>query len=399
MPSPEIAVPVQKLRLSELAPGSMQSEIRAMSLACNLQGGINMAQGVCDTEVPEAVAGAAHEAIRAGHNIYTRLDGITPLREAIAEKCAGFNHFSVDPDTQVLVTSGATGALHAALMALLNPGDACLVFEPFYGYHVSTLRSLRIEPVVMRSLQELEELPEAVVARLRAVILNTPSNPSGKVYTQAELEVVAAFAMRHDLFVLTDEIYEYFVYSGAEHRSIAALPGMAERTVTISGFSKTFSVTGWRLGYLTADPRWVPAISYFHDLTYVCAPAPLQYGAAAGLLQLPQTFYAEMASEYEGKRSLICEALMQAGLTPSVPQGAYYVLADATRIPGGDAKAKARRLLADTGIAAVAGSAFFLSSDESGRNRGDHLLRFCYAKKQDQLEEACRRLKAYVPAG
>ncbi len=397
MRSSLIASPVQKLRLSELAPGNVQSEIRAMSLACSLQLGINMAQGVCDTEVPRSVTEAAQEAIRAGHNIYTRLDGITPLREAIAEKCARFNRFRVDPDAQVLVTSGATGALHSALMALLNAGDACIVFEPFYGYHVSTLRSLRMEPVVLQSHQDLEEIPDEVLERLRAIILNTPSNPSGKVYAQEELEAIAEFAVRHDLFLLTDEIYEYFVYSGARHRSIAALPGMAERTVTISGFSKTFSVTGWRLGYLTADPRWIPAISYFHDLTYVCAPAPLQYGAAAGLLQLPDNFYSEMALEYEGKRSLICEALTQAGMTPSVPEGAYYVLADATRIPGADAKAKARRLLADTGVAAVAGSAFFATNQANGTNCGDHLLRFCYAKKHDELVEACRRLSAYEP--
>ena len=171
---------------------------------------------------------------------------------------------------------------------------------------------------------------------------------------------------------------------------------MAERTVTISGFSKTFSVTGWRLGYLTAAARWIPAISYFHDLTYVCAPAPLQHGAAAGLLQLPASFYTDMTAEYETKRGMICDALQVAGLSPSVPAGAYYVLADASRIPGADARAKARRLLAEPGIAAVAGSAFF-DADERGLNRGDLLLRFCYAKKADELAEACRRLKDYSP--
>ncbi len=386
-----------RLRLSQLSPGNVQSEIRAMSLACSLQNGINMAQGVCDTDVPAPVAEAARQAIEDGHNIYTRMDGITALRRAIADKCASYNRFAVDPDTQVLVTSGATGALHAALTALLNPGDACLVFEPFYGYHVSTLRSLRVEPVVLRSLEDLDQVSTDTLGRVRALILNTPSNPSGKVYSEAELETVAAFAIRHDLFVITDEIYEYFVYAGARHRSIAALPGLAERTITISGFSKTFSVTGWRLGYLTADPRWIPAISYFHDLTYVCAPAPLQHGAAAGLLQLPQSFYTEMAAEYEAKRTTICDALAAAGMPPTVPEGAYYVLADASRVRGEDAKAKARQLLKDTGIAAVAGSAFF-ATDEEGLNRGENLLRFCYAKRPEDLAEACRRLSAYVTA-
>ena len=386
-----------RLCLSRLSPGNVQSEIRAMSMACSLQGGINMAQGVCDTDVPAPVAEAARQAIEDGHNIYTRMDGITPLRQAIADKCASYNGFTVAPDTQVLVTSGATGALHAAVMALLNPGDACLVFEPFYGYHVSTLRSLRVEPVVLQSPAELEAVSADTVSRTRALILNTPANPSGKVYSEQELEAIAAFALRHDLFVITDEIYEYFVYAGARHRSIAALPGMAARTITISGFSKTFSVTGWRLGYLTADPRWIPSISYFHDLTYVCAPAPLQHGAAAGLLQLPQSFYTEMAQDYESKRTMICEALTAAGMTPTVPEGAYYVLADASRVPGQDAKAKARRLLQGTGIAAVAGSAFF-ATDKAGNNRGDHLLRFCYAKRPQELAEACRRLRQYIPA-
>ncbi len=383
------------LRLSDLAPNTTQSEIRAMTVACSAAGGINLAQGVCDTDPPHPVVEAAISAIRSGHNIYTRMDGIASLREGIARKFASFNGLHVDPNTEVLVTSGATGAFHAALMALLNPGDECLVFEPFYGYHVTTLLSQRIKPVVV-ALQnpiqashwqlDLDRLRAAVTPRTRAIVLNSPSNPSGKVFSLAELEQLADFAIEHDLFVFTDEMYEYFIYDGARHISIATLPGMAERTVTMSGFSKTFSVTGWRLGYLAADPRWTPAIAYFHDLTYVCAPSPLQHGAAAGLLELPGSFYTDLASEYEVKRDLLCNALAQAGLTPSIPAGAYYVLADVTSIPGADAKAKARHLLAQTGIAAVAGTAFF------SEGRGDNLLRFCFAKKQAELDAAASRL-------
>ena len=370
-----------------------------MSVACAAVSGINMAQGVCDTDVPHPVATAAIDAVRSGHNSYTRLDGIAPLRDAIARKFATFNKLNVNPETQVLVTSGATGALHAALMALLNPGDECVVLEPFYGYHFATLRSQRIQPVVVPLAEpdwalDLPRLRAALTPRTRALLLNTPANPSGKVFTLAELQQLADFAIENNLFVFTDEMYEHFVFDGARHLSIATLPGMAERTITISGFSKTFSVTGWRLGYLTADPRWMPSIGYFHDLTYVCAPAPLQHGAATGLLLLPQSFYDELADEYQAKRDLICASLTRAGLMPSVPSGAYYVLADASRIPGVDAKAKARRLLTDTGIAAVAGSAFF-QNDETGANRGDHLLRFCFAKKDAELSEACDRLEAF----
>jgi aminotransferase len=390
---------LSSLRLSDLAPNAVQSEIRAMTVACDAISGINMAQGVCDTDPPLPVVDAAIDAIRSGHNIYTRADGIAPLREAIAQKFSHFNGLTVDPATEVLVTSGATGGLHAALLALLNPGDECIVFEPFYGYHVSTLRSQRVQPIIVPLeaptwTLDVSRLRASITPRTRAIIINSPSNPSGKVNTAAELEAIAEIAIEHELFVFTDEMYEYFIYDGERHRSIAALPGMAERTITISGFSKTFSVTGWRLGYLAASSRWLPAIGYFHDLTYVCAPSPLQYGAAAGLLALPNSFYEEMTVEYQAKRDMTCAALTRAGLTPSIPTGAYYVLADVSRIPGTDAKQKSRRLLADTGIAAVAGSAFF-GHDDRGHNRGENLLRFCFAKKSAELEEACRRLDAY----
>jgi aminotransferase len=396
---PITAPATDNLRLSELAPTFVQSEIRAMNVACAAVQGINLAQGVCDTDPPHPVVEAAMAAIASGQNIYTRLEGITPLREALAQKLASFNGLRVDPETQILVTSGATGAMFCALQALLNPGDDCLILEPFYGYHILTLRSQRINPVVVPLeagtwALDIDRLRAAVTPRTRAIILNSPGNPSGKVFTLDELKQLAEFAQEHDLIVFTDEMYEYFLYEGAKHLSIGALPGMDERTITISGFSKTFSVTGWRLGYLTAHPRWIPAIGNFHDLTYICAPAPLQHGVAAGLLQLPASFYTDMAAEYQAKRDQICAALSRAGLTPSVPNGAYYVLADATSVPGANAKEKARRLLAETGIATVAGSAFF-STDAHGVNGGDHLLRFCYAKKQDALDEACQRLDAY----
>jgi len=380
------------LALSELSANAVQSEILAMSVECDRVHGINLAQGVCDTEVPSPVAEAAVGAIQGGQNIYTRLDGIAPLRAAIAEKMARYNKIICDPETGVLVTSGATGAFHAACMALFNPGDEVLLFEPFYGYHRNTLLSLRVRPVTV-ALEaptwrlDLDRLKSSITPRTRALVLNSPCNPSGKVFTRAELEGIAAVAEQHDLFVITDEMYEYFLCGAARHISIASLHGMAGRTITISGFSKTFSVTGWRLGYLVADPQWIPAIGYFHDLTYVCAPAPLQHGAAAGLLALGDDFYRNLAREYEAKRDQLVDALTAAGLTPSIPDGAYYILADASPLPGSTAKEKARALLARCGVAAVAGTAFF-----SG-GRGENLLRFCYAKKSAALAEACQRLR------
>jgi aminotransferase len=383
-----------RLRLSKIAPGAIQSEIRAMSVECDRLGGINLAQGVCDTPLPVQVEQAALRAIEEGHNIYTRADGIAGLRAALAEKLAHYNGIAADPEREIVVTSGATGALYSTCLALFDAGDEVLVFEPFYGYHVNTLLSLGIKPVVIGlhgSTWEIDwqQVRDAITPRTRGIIINTPNNPCGKVFSRAELEKLAALAVEFDLFALSDEIYEYFVFDGSRHISLATLPGMAERTITISGLSKTFSMTGWRIGYLTTSSKWTPAISYFHDLVYVCSPAPFQHAAAAGLRQLPDSFYAALSTDYEEKRDKLCDALIAAGLTPSIPAGAYYVLADTGSIAGANAKEKARTLLRSTGVAAVAGSAFFASG------QGENLLRFCFAKKTEDLDRACAALKGF----
>ncbi|WP_263409689.1 pyridoxal phosphate-dependent aminotransferase [Terriglobus tenax] len=381
------------LRLSKLAPSIVQSEIRAMTIACNAIDGINMSQGVCDTDPPHPVIEGAVEAMRNGFNIYARMDGIDSLRHAIARKFAHYNALTADPDGEILVTTGTTGAMLATCMALFDPGDEIIVFEPFYGYHVNMLIGLNLKPVIVplsapRWDFDPETLAAAITPKTRAIIVNTPGNPSGKVFTRTELEALAQIAVDNDLFVITDEIYEYFLYDGREHISPATLPGMAERTITIAGFSKTFSVTGWRLGYLHASKRWTPSIAYFHDLLFISAPAPLQHGVAAGLCDLPDSFYTDMLAEYATKRDKTVTALTDAGLTPTIPQGAYYILADVTRVEGTTAKEKARNLLKQVGVAAVAGSAFFRPG------HGENLLRFCYAKKDDALDEACRRLRS-----
>ncbi len=379
-------------RLSEISRFIVQSEIRSMSVECDRLGGVNLAQGVCDTEVPDPVLQRAISSMREGHNTYTRLDGIATLRNAIAAKTLHYNGIHADPEKEILVTSGATGAFYAACLALFNPGDEVLLFEPLYGYHVSTLKAQRVQPVIVPLIQpdwaiDFDILRYAVTPKTRALVINTPSNPCGKVFSRAELEQLAAFVSEHDLLVITDEIYEYFLYDGADHISFATLPGMAERTLTISGLSKTFSVTGWRIGYLIANPAFIAPIGYFHDLTYVCAPSPAQHGAAAGLVALPDDYYSQLASDYQNKRDMLCSALSAAGLTPSIPDGAYYILADSASIPGESAASKARRLLADTGVAAVAGSAF-LTGD-----RGKNVLRFCFAKRSEDLQRACKRLR------
>jgi aminotransferase len=368
-----------------------QSEIRAMTQACAEAKGLNMAQGVCDTPVPPVVLEGAERAIRDGYNVYTRFDGLPYLRQAIAEKLERYNRMKADPETDITVSAGATGAFHSACAALLNPGDEVILFEPYYQYHISALVAVEAVPVAV-SMQppiwsySMTQLEEAVTAKTKAIIVNSPGNPSGRVYSQSELEALAEFACRHDLFVLTDEIYEYFLYDGRRHVSMASLPEMAERTITIGGYSKTFSVTGWRIGYSVASRQWAQAIGAMNDLLYVCAPAPLQIGVARGIRELPDSFYEGLRQEYQGKREKFCRALSQAGITPSIPQGAYYVLADVSPLPGLTGKARAMSLLGKTRVAGVPGEAFFTSKV------GADFIRFSYAKTDQDLEEACRRL-------
>jgi len=379
------------LGLSDIASRIVQSTIRTMSVECDMVGGINLAQGVCDTEVPAVVRRGAEAAIEEGFNQYTRLDGISRLRNAIAQKLARQNGIAADADSDILVTSGATGGFDAACRALLNPGDEVILFEPYYGYHYATLVGQHCKPVLV-SLDPpdyqltIDRVADAITPKTRGIMINTPANPSGKVFSRDELQAVHEIAVASDLFLFSDEIYEHFVYDGARHISPATLPGAAERTITISGFSKTFSITGWRVGFLYASARWIPAISYFHDLAYVCAPSAFQHGVAAGLEDLPHTFYTRLVDEYQHKREMICEALRTVGLEPSVPAGSYYVLADASNVPGGTSVEKAMNLLHLTGVASVPGEAFFQGG------RGANLLRFCFAKTDRDLEQACERL-------
>jgi len=351
------------LSFSRRAEGITQAEIRVMTIECEKVRGINLAQGVCDTEVPLPVRRGAQIAVDKGINSYTRYDGLAELRQAIARKMREYNGIIADPETEVTVSGGSTGAFYCACLALLDPGDEVIVFEPYYGYHVNTLEAVDAAPtyVTMHPPDwrfSREELERVVTPRTKGIMVNTPANPSGKVFTRA----------------------------GCRHISPGSLPGMGDRTITISGFSKTFSITGWRVGYSVSDTRWAHMIGYMNDLVYVCAPAPLQCGVAAGINELTGAFYRELSSEYARKRDRICGALRKVGLHPSIPKGAYYVLADVSRLPGKTSKEKAMHLLARTGVASVPGSAFYHGSG------GENLVRFCFAKTDAELEEACQRI-------
>ena len=370
----------------------IQSEIRSMTLECNRAGGINLAQGVCDLEVPPPVREGAQRAINEGFNIYTRYDGLPILREAIANKMETQNGLVVDPDSEVIVSSGSTGIFYSTCLALLDPGDEVILFEPFYQYHLNTLLSLGVIPRFVTTSPpnwdfDYIHLENAINDKTKAIIINTPSNPSGKVFNQNELKLIAKVVQENDLFLITDEIYEHFVYDGNIHTSPATIPGLLDHTITITGASKIFSITGWRIGYSISNAKWAKIIGYMNDLVYVCAPSPLQVGVAKGLEELSPEYYSNIRDEFAIKREKICNSLSKAGLNPYKPQGAYYVLADVSSIPGSTSKEKAIYLLSETGVAGVPGSAFYNSSE------GENLMRFCYAKTDDDLEEACRRLE------
>jgi len=380
------------LRLSKRSGFIVQSEIRNMSIECERVGGINLSQGVCDTPIPAEVRRAAQAAIDAGPNSYTRYDGIPEIRRTLAARLERHNHLTANPEAEIIVSAGSTGAFYCACMALLDPGDEVVLFEPFYGYHVNTLLAVEAVPlyVPMKPPEwtfRIEDLEAVVTPRTRAIMLCTPANPTGKVWSRAELELISDFAQRYDLFVFTDEVYEHLVYDGAEHISPATIPGLRSRTITMGSLSKTFSITGWRIGYAVSDPQWARMIGYMNDLVYVCAPAPLQAGVARGLEAVPDSYYTDLRDEYREKRDLICAALRDAGLTPFVPRGAYYVLADLSRIPGTSSKERAMKLLELTGVATVPGESFFRPG------HGQTITRFCFAKTMEDLSEACKRLR------
>ena len=381
-----------KLSVSARAMEIVQSDIRSMSVECDKVGGINLSQGVCDLALPSPVRSGAEAALRGGLNHYSRHDGIKELRTAISEKLLRHNGMQTDPEKNIVVSCGSTGAFYCACLGLLNPGDEIIIFEPYYGYHVNTLMAARLVPKFVKLNApdwtfNFRELEKAITPRTKGIMINTPVNPCGKVFSEEELEYIADLAIKHDFFIFTDEIYEYFVYNGKRHISPGSIKRTRNRTITISGYSKTFSITGWRIGYAVADVKWAKIIGYMNDLIYVCAPTPLQAGVAKGITELPDSFYSGLCSLYYKKREKICSALTVAGLKPYVPEGAYYVLADVSGVPGKTSKDKALRILKKTGVACVPGSAFY--HDKGGEN----LVRFCFAKDDKELNEASKRLR------
>ncbi len=371
--------------------GIAQSDIRKMSRICMELGGVNLGQGICDQPTPDVVKAAAKAAIDDDRSIYSKYEGIDALRAAIARKLADYNGLVVDPDRELLVTAGSTGAFVAAVLAFIEEGDEVVLFSPFYGYHLNVLKLARptIRSVTLRGADwdfDRDELAAAFSDRTKAVIVNTPCNPCGKVFTRDELGFIGELCRRHDALAITDEIYEYILYDGHEHVSMASLPGMAERTITISGFSKTYNMTGWRLGYGAAPAELTARMGVLNDLLYICAPTPLQHGVLAAF-DLPPAYYERLRADYAAKRAAIMAACDGVGLTSLAPQGSYYLMADVRGAGFRDDRQAADVLMRECGVATVPGSSFYTDPAE-----GRHQVRICFAKQDHDLRRACEGL-------
>ncbi len=371
--------------------GLTQSDIRLMSRRCMDVGGVNLGQGICDQPTPQAIKEAAKFAIDDDRSIYSKYEGIDPLRHAIAHKMDTYNHVPCDPDTELLVSAGSTGAFVAAVFSFIEPGDEVVLFSPFYGYHYNVLRMAQpdIKSVTLRGEEWSftdEDLDAAFSSKTKAIIINTPCNPCGKVFTREELDRIAKRCLEHDVLVITDEIYEYILYDGREHISMASLPQMQDRTITISGFSKTYNMTGWRLGYAVAPEPLTSKMGVVADLLYICAPTPLQHGVLAAF-DLPPSYYTEMSADYARKREISMAACNGVGLRSLPPQGSYYLMVDVREAGFSSDVEAADALLDQCGVAMVPGSSFYINPED-----GMYQLRLCFAKKDEDLQRACKNL-------
>lgn len=385
---------------SSLTDNFTESVIREMTRICDACGGLNLAQGFPDFPPPYEVVEAAERALRdrAGAlNQYPVTFGEPELREAIAEKVRAYNGIACDPATDVTVTCGATEAMMASLKAIVNPGDEVVIFEPFYeNYGPDTILSGATPRYVTLHAPDWrydpDELRAAFGPKTKAVVVNTPHNPTGKVFSRQELSEIAELCQKWDCFAVTDEVYEHILYDGAEHISIASLDGMADRTITISSASKTYSVTGWRIGWAIASAETTSRIRKVHDFLTVGAPTPFQHGVVAGL-SLPAEYYTQLATRYQKSRDFLFGVLRQTGFDPLLPRGAYYIISQTgaamKRLGVSDDMGFSTELIRRTGIATVPGYSFYHGKDSVTKQ-----ARFCYSKSDETLRSVAERLRA-----
>jgi aminotransferase len=374
-----------------------ESVIRDMTRQANLYGAVNLAQGFPDFPAPSEIKQAAQAAIAGDVNQYAITWGSPALRQAIAQQLGEQRGFAVDPQCEITVCCGSTEAMIATLLAVCDPGDEVVIFEPFYeNYGPDAVlsgarpRFVRLHPPAEEDGEwtfDADQLRGAFSSRTKAIILNTPNNPTGKVFTRSELELIRDLCIEFDALAITDEIYQYILYDGSEHISIAQLEGMRERTVTINGMSKTYGVTGWRVGWAVAPEEISTAIRQVHDFLTVGAPSPLQEAGAVALA-LDEGYYERLAEGYRARRNRLLPALAKAGFRCFRPRGAYYVMTDISGFGFPDDLAFTRHLVREIGVAAVPGSSFYRDPKP-----GSQQLRFAFCKREETLDEAIRRLQ------
>ncbi|MCB0345021.1 MAG: pyridoxal phosphate-dependent aminotransferase [Bdellovibrionales bacterium] len=383
-----------KSLLSSQAKALTPPSLREITLRVEAVSGINLGQGVCQLPTPPFVCEAAKQAVAEGINRYTNPRGLPSLRYALAEKLKHYNSIDADPETQILVSSGTTGAFEAVCAMLLDPGDEVVNFSPYYPYHQNALRRYGADVKLVHLsgpdyLIDPEALNNACSERTKFILINTPANPTGKVFSKEELELIAQTAERCNALIVTDEIYEYMVFGGRKHISPASLPQLADRTITIGGYSKTFAITGWRIGYLVLPPELATKAASLLDSIYVCAPAPLQEAVARGVVEFDDGFYEELCAEYRHKRDLFCEGLVSVGLKPLIPQGSYYVVADfADKFRQYDSKSFVDMMIERARVGAVP------STDFVENSRQEQWVRFCVSVADSILEQAVENLQA-----
>ncbi len=369
-----------------------ESVIREMTRVAREHGAINLAQGFPDFPAPDLLKEAAASAIYGDINQYAITWGAKRLRDAVATKYYDWYGLDVNPETEVTVTCGATEAMVSVMLAVVDPGDEVIVFEPFYENYDRDTLLCDAQPVYVpmwgRDELDMDRLAAAFSDRTRAIVINTPNNPTGRVMTRGELEGIADLCRRHDAYAITDEIYEHIYYEG-RHVPMATLPDMRDRTITISGASKTFAVTGWRVGTIVAPPEVTGAIRKVHDFLTVGAPAPLQEAVAVAMETLGPDYYTDMANRYRARRDVLVSGLQEAGFGCEPPAGSYYVLCDFRGLSDLPDDEFAVWLTAEHGVASVPGSSFFLDPAD-----GRHLVRFAFCKTEELLQEAAGRLKA-----
>jgi len=382
--------------LSIQVKGFTLPALRQVTVAVQKVNGVNLSQGTCQLPVPPLVAQAACDAVNEGINRYTNPKGLDSLRNALSQKLKKYNNIPhSDPEKNIIITCGATGAFEGVCATLLNPGDEVVLFEPYYPYHMQTLKrhGAKIHVVTLTAPTwelDTEALKKVISDKTKFILINTPLNPTGKVFSKEELLQIRDLTASYGTLLVTDEIYEYMVFDGRKHVSAASLPGLEDRVITMGGYSKTFAITGWRIGYLVAPESLTSSIAQITDAIYVCPPAPLQEAVARGINAFDDTFYVDLSKKYQSKRDRFSKSLEKIGIKPLPIQGAYYLVASFADIdPKSSSTEFVYKMIEKVGVGAVPSNDFVRDPSQA------RWIRFCFSVEDSVLDQAIERLDKF----